>query len=278
MMMPYTFHGLACRKKIFSAVLTGAILFIALLFSDCRAAILSLAIGVGLALGVYLWEKHCHRSILIRLCTVVVGIGSVFVILFAGRYLFRQFIAMLPEGIMVEYEVFLTPTTASALDSANDGTIQRQLSGSFQSSTANRSKNERILIWEYVFQSLKNNPTFMLRGCGLAEIPKTLVENGYPSEMYTHNQFLEILLGLGLPTLLLFIGWLLLLAKKCLQLGLSKEYPWALRILPVVILTMLICNMFEAVLLFFRCCVGDIFFFLAGYVFGLMEQRKSAES
>lgn len=289
MMLPYSFYGMPRGKKILSVVLTGAVLLGGLLFTDCRGAILALGIGVSLACGVYLWEKYSHLSVLKRLCIVIAGMGAIWIVLFVGRQLFRQQIALLLKNVAAEKERLLAlrstlggaagkehPFAPAAVTLGAKGTdaIQSPLSAPARLAISDRNADARLRIWKSAFISLKNNPSYILHGCGLVEISQTLAENGCAGFDDTHNQLLDILLGLGLPTFLLFMGWLLLLGKKCLQLGLCREQPWARRILPVVILAILICNMFEARILFFRWTAGDVFFLLAGYIFGLMEKRK----
>ena len=124
----------------------------------------------------------------------------------------------------------------------------------------------RIKAWKTSFKALKNEPGLWLRGCGPYNIPDMLVANGVINPKNTHNQLLEIMLGYGVLPLIVFLIWLLWLAWKCVNLGCSKGSDWALRVLSAGILAMVICNMFEARLLFYRYFIGSMFFLVAGFV------------
>jgi len=124
----------------------------------------------------------------------------------------------------------------------------------------------RIKAWKTACKALKNEPGLWLRGCGPYNIPDVLVANGVINPKNTHNQLLELLLGYGLAPLAVFLLWLVWLARKCVVLGLDKTSDWALRVLAAGILAMVICNMLEARLLFYRYFIGSMFFLLAGLV------------
>ena len=95
---------------------------------------------------------------------------------------------------------------------------------------------------------------------------------------YTHNQFLEILLGQGIGCLALYTIWLIFVFRKSLVIGLSGKdvSPGSVWALPLILLTMVINNLAECVLVAREYYIGCLFFLVAGYVCGLA--RKQHES
>ncbi len=92
---------------------------------------------------------------------------------------------------------------------------------------------------------------------------------------YTHNQFLEILVGQGIVPLLLYVLWLVFVARdslqSCLDLSPEKGGEWTL---PIVLLVLVVANLMEALLAGTTHYVGHVFFLTAGYVAGTWVPKK----
>jgi hypothetical protein len=81
----------------------------------------------------------------------------------------------------------------------------------------------------------------------------------------THNEFLEVGCGLGIPALIAFLVFLTIVAVKCFKiifLGRNQS----LKLATILILAYLTANMAEARLMFYGWFIGYAFFFLCGYV------------
>lgn len=86
--------------------------------------------------------------------------------------------------------------------------------------------------------------------------------------MYTHNQFLEMGVAFGVPGMLLYTAWLVLVARACLRIGLnrSENVKSADRAVPVVVLSLVVANLTEAMLVGCSYMPGSLFFLLSGWV------------
>ena len=132
----------------------------------------------------------------------------------------------------------------------------------------------RLTIWTLVVKALKADDSLLLRGCSPASVLSFVGSLGkFPSQVNTHNQFLEILLGQGLPALVLFSCWLLAVILKGLRLLLrGGGAEWTL---PLILLALTAGNMTEAMLVCQHQYTGCLFFLIAGYVSGLYRSEKS---
>jgi len=85
---------------------------------------------------------------------------------------------------------------------------------------------------------------------------------------YTHNQFLEMGVAFGVPGMLMYIGWLVLVARSCLRIGLgnSESVSTADRVLPLIVLLLVVCNLTEGMLVGNTYMPGCVFFLLSGWV------------
>ena len=82
---------------------------------------------------------------------------------------------------------------------------------------------------------------------------------------------MEVAMAYGVPAMALYILWLAALAMRSLKVGLSlrEEQPMTGPILAVLLLVMVVNNLAEATLLFYRYFNGSVFFLTAGYICGL---------
>lgn len=229
----------------------SAVLFAALLLTDSRGCILATGIGLSVLLAVFVWERLETKKNSVRVALAAMAVLLALLVIFACR-----------EGTR---HVFAELESKPAVVMAEDGEPAQRPSVS-ERPMVDQKGSGRIKAWRVAFKALENEPGLWLRGCGPYNIPDMLVSHGVINPKNTHNQLLEILLGYGLMPLLVFLLWLFWLAHKCVKLGWNKASDWALRVLPVSILAMVICNMLEARLLFYRYFTGSMFFLLAGFV------------
>ncbi len=81
----------------------------------------------------------------------------------------------------------------------------------------------------------------------------------------THNEFLEVGCGLGIPALIAFLVFLTIVAVKCFKIIFFGNNQ-SLKLATILILAYLTANMAEARLMFYGWFIGYAFFFLCGYV------------
>lgn len=80
----------------------------------------------------------------------------------------------------------------------------------------------------------------------------------------THNQFLEVGLALGIPSLIVFLCFLGYTIRNIIRLFRNRETDPALLLLPVLFAMLLLANMTEATLLFYQFPSAYVFFFVCG--------------
>ncbi len=245
--------------------LCGVVLYVALMLSDSRGCILSLALGLSILAAVFVWDRTAKRKKPVRFFMAIMAVIVVMLTILACREGTRH--------ILSNWE--REPVTV-AVENKNDEHVQAPSSGAPERSMVDKKGSGRIKAWKTAFKALKNEPGLWFRGCGPYNIPDVLVANGVINPKNTHNQLLELLLGYGVMPLIVFLAWLLWLAWKCVNLGFNKAFDWALRVLPAGIFAMVMCNMFEARLLFYRYFIGSMFFLLAGLVSASAPKNREA--
>ena len=88
----------------------------------------------------------------------------------------------------------------------------------------------------------------------------------------THNEFLEIGCGLGIPALIAFLVFLTIVAIKCFK-TIFFSHNQTLKLATILILAYLTANMAEARLMFYGWFIGYAFFFLCGYITAYPEKN-----
>ena len=128
-------------------------------------------------------------------------------------------------------------------------------------------------VWRSVILHVFHNPGLLLHGCTQSSTVMT-VEALIGKNYNTHNQFLEVLLAYGLPSMLLFLAWLIPVARNSIALGLDVEAPDNRWMLPAVLLLLIVNNMAETMLVGRGHFVGGMFFLIAGYVCAMAPRKK----
>ena len=94
--------------------------------------------------------------------------------------------------------------------------------------------------------------------------------------MYTHNQFLEIAAGIGIPGLCLFLAWFFIMLKDMYKLFFVQKDRTFFLLIPVLILSIMLMNMAEALLVFMYHISGFAFFLLCGILHGRVNKPAEA--
>ncbi|MBO4290457.1 MAG: O-antigen ligase family protein [Lachnospiraceae bacterium] len=131
------------------------------------------------------------------------------------------------------------------------------------------SVNGRQRIWECTIRLITGNPRNALVGVTpyrIASILGSMLQ--WEIDVYTHNQILEVGADTGIPAMLIFLVFLLLLAGKSLKLGFapSKAEEWKQKLPLLILLFLIIANVMEATLLFYGYLSGGVFMLLCGWI------------
>ena len=127
----------------------------------------------------------------------------------------------------------------------------------------------RNVVWAATFRAISKNARTTVFGVSPAMIVNAVNAEG-GGEMYTHNEILEITLGLGVVGVGIFLAWLALMLKDMWKMARSLKGELLLLCIPVIALGQLAANMMESTLLFYQYINAYVFFLLCGYVHGRM--------
>ena len=206
-----------------------------LYWSDCRTGLVAAGAAAAVYLFMLLWRSTKSTAAKVLLCTAAAGLLAG-----AGFFLWQ----------------FLK--THGADLQARGGSIIKL--------------GSRTKIWAAVIKALKSDRSLLLRGCSPASVLDYVTGLGatFYTKVNTHNQFLEILTGQGLPGLALYVSWLLPVIWKSLKLLFSGEGRggW---ILPLILFVLFTENLTEATLVCEHHYTGCLFFLTAGFVCGLAK-------
>lgn len=142
------------------------------------------------------------------------------------------------------------------------------VSGELRELAIDAPVNSRFALWGASVKSMFHNVHHFLFGvttAGVYNALETFAEGFYG--VYTHNQFLEVAVSSGIPNLILYLIWLILICKNCLRIGLSSVQNISLgeRLIPIIILCLVVANLPEGRLIGHSYMPGSIFFLLCGW-------------
>ncbi len=246
-LMSCALAALSTKRKAFRLVCIVFMLihFTALVISGSRAYFLAALVAFGLTGFGAAWRRFDQRKTAARLgIALLAAVCTVFALLllrYAVDYLFG----------LVGSEKPLIPT-------------DKRLSG-------------RTDIWIRSVKSIFHSALRYLFGVGAANSHAAMAEYGHV-HLYTHNQFLEIGVCAGVPCMAAFACLCWMLAKKGAWITLKQAFSLR-RVLAVAFFaSLLIANLAEAHLLFYRRPPSYAFFLLAGWIYEIcLSARASAE-
>lgn len=229
---------LRCRQPALKAVYgaAAAIHYVALILSNSRAPIYSVLLGwialVGIGVFLHLDRQKRPHRLLIALAAAAAA-GAAFILLRSAVYSL-----FLREG--------------------------RNLLGEDDVTSG------RLDIWECAWKGIVSSVRSFLFGFTPRSVPDMIAQtsNGRWPASYSHNEFLEIAAGIGVPGLCVFGGWLFLLVRDTYRLFFVQKDRSLRLALPVVVFALLLANMAEAHLLFYNHLSGYVFFLFGGMLHG----------
>ena len=211
--------------------------YFVLVLSNSRTALVAAVVGFSCLMGLvvfrYTREKlKLATSVLIAVAATIIS-GIALSLLRTPIYQLYSVIVMGNGGIGMDVRTVFDP---------NDATL-----------------SNRTVIWE-IAVGLLFTVRPLLSGLTPVGIQQSL---GFIDQ--THNEFLEVGCGLGIPALIAFLVFLTIVAVKCFKVIFFGRNQ-SLKLATILILAYLTANMAEARLMFYGWFIGYAFFFLCGYV------------
>lgn len=137
--------------------------------------------------------------------------------------------------------------------------------------------NSRTLIWKATIQSIRDDPWILLRGT--PDISGA-IGNNFGTPVYPHNSWLNVLMGYGIPGLLIALAFTWIAVKNSLLLLLKqKEQLWK-KVIALMVLCLLAHGFLERFLFFpitEHVFFDFIFLLCTGYL-SFWQQKLSDET
>lgn len=227
--------------------LSSAIHYIALTLSNSRASFLAALIGFMAMMGVAVYLRLNQG-------------GKPHKILFAV-------VAALAAGVIyyfVSNLVYLLYNLATGAE----------VSGrAFEAQAQTFSGREDV--WRYSIQGIFSSLRSAIFGVTPASVPELILQiSNYTlrEAMYTHNQFLEIAAGIGIPGLCIFLVWFGMIVRDSFKLYFVQKDTTLMLMIPIIIMALMLMNMMEALLVFYDYIHHYVFFLLCGLLYGRVNK------
>ncbi len=136
----------------------------------------------------------------------------------------------------------------------------------------------RLKIYRAALESLRQQPQRLWKGCLFEErmsVADEVLKRQFPS---FHNTFLDVLNLTGIPGLLLLLGFLILLLRRCVLLLFSPSAPVAEKLLVLPIVGALEYGMLEPLWFFCYDFRALLVFLLAGFVIACAGEQEKTPS
>lgn len=227
-------------------ILFACVHYVVLVLSNSRTMLTASLIGFGgmTAVTAYFGFRGKYRLLLTAGMTII----SVAVFWFARDWVFGVF------------KTFSVNSEMSALQWEGRDVIDSGLT----------TFNGRITGFRYALMAMVDDLQCFLTGVTPPVVKLALYKASAGAwNMYTHNQFLEIGVAVGVPAMACFAVWLFLLGKDCIGLCRKGGKRREIYYISLILLAFTLANMLEATLLFYGYIISYVFFFLAGWINGI---------
>ena len=211
--------------------------------SDSRTALYSVLIAFGIVAGALVirfgWRRTNRLSVRVAYCGAAVFAAAAAALL-----------------------IYYTPKWSYALYDAATGYI-RPVSGGGGSSESWLTGRE--LLWRSFLPAVTESPRRFLFGVTPIFVEQQITLQGIidaTGRSYMHNQYLQMGVAFGVPSMILYTVWTVLLAIKCVKS--LKSYSGIA--LSGVIFMLVVANMLESYLFGFAYFCGGVFFLMAGMI------------
>ena len=242
-------------EKIWMKAIYGvliAIHYMALTLTNSRASFLAVMAGFAMFAGIAVYLRMKNRKEINRiLIAAAVGLAAAAVYYFLRPYVFK-----------------LVPSAAGTGAGAGAGAKGRTLVASDFSTFNNRTK-----LWQWSLQGITSSVRAFIFGFTPRSVPEMIAQmsNGQYPNSYSHNQFVEVAASIGVPGLIVFLAWFIIILIDTWKLFFVRKERSSLLYIPVIALCMMLANMMEAHLLFYDHIVGYAFFLLCGMLHGYVN-------
>ncbi len=261
----YRLHSLRSRAARALIWLGEAVWLIALASSASRGNIIAAAVGLGFYVSVRLFRAGKKPEWKKILLTVLAGLAVAVLFYLLCRVMQQIFYAF--QARAASHARAAAQASGHASGQTGVQTDNRTVENAYR-------LGGRDIIWNAIFKELTWNWHIWLHGCGPGYVIPH-IQSLMGRHYYTHNQFLEILVGQGLAPMLLYLAWLFFIARDSVALirtGPDRgDRNWTL---PIVLLVLVVANLMEALLAGTLHYVGHLFFLIGGYVAGTWVPTK----
>ncbi len=230
--------------------------WIGLVMANSRTSFLAAVIFTAACVFSAVFNAKREISLPKRILIGAAAAGATAVLLL----LFRELVFYVHESITHLRElIYGTYIDSSARDLTSTLTIQ-----------------SRFKIWRASLKAMGNSAQQSLFGVTPVSVVSAVAEAGGDSiekNVYTHNQFLEVGVALGIPGMLLFILFVALLAKNSFLIAIKQNEGLKAWVSVSIVVTLLIANLLEATLMFYRFISSYPFFLFSGWICGVADLR-----
>ena len=228
--------------------ISAVIHFAALSLTNSRTSIVSALLGFVALTGIMIYlrreEKQRPQKILLSAAVAIVA-GVAFYFL---------------SGFMLKLYNYCTSSTVSVRSTV-------------ENIAGDTTFNGRTRIWQATITGIFSSFRIAMFGVTPQSVPdfvNQMTDGAF--NMYTHNQFLEIAAGIGIPGLCIFLAWFFIMIKDIFQLIFVQKNKTLFLFVPVMILVLILSNMMEAIIVILFYFSGLAFFLLCGILHGKVNE------
>lgn len=143
---------------------------------------------------------------------------------------------------------------------------------SLRDMSANNTFSGRLTIWRAAVRAIfgynGSRTTFRnaMFGYTFAGVP-SIIKILCGLEMYTHNEYMEVGAAMGIPALLAYIAFSVFMGMRCAGIALADQNRVKLkeRFIPVLVLSLVVGNLTEAMLMGYGFMTSCFFFLMCGW-------------
>ena len=241
------FMTLWCKKKLLKIIygFSSVIHYVGLVLSNCRAGFLASLIGFMAIAGIALYlrsdkNRKQHKLLIAIIAALIAGVVYYF----------------LSQMVFSLYNILSGAKASGRAFAQQDQTF-----------------SGREQVWQYAIQGIFSSFRTAMFGVTPVAVPEMIsqISDG-AVETYTHNQFLEIAAGIGIPGLCIFLVWFGMIVRDSYKLFAVQKDRTLFLIVPVIILSLMLANMMEATLVFYDYINHYVFFLLCGMLYGKVNE------
>ena len=272
-MIMISLYMIICHRRALRIVYIFALLvhLTATLLTDSRGNFVALLVALPAVGGMTCWNRTKNLSLIIRVVitsVITIAIACIIWILRHGIFTIFESITHLNEYL----NSASSTASAAAAASSEPASGQRSL----------KLDAGRIKIWRSTLKILFSSSRTFFFGIPIgritAEIKSAMVSIYGSGKEYAHahNMVLQTGLVTGVPGMLMFLAYLVMMLLRCIRTGLNKiraDFPGAY-VFPIAILAMVIVNTFEPFILFYISVMGCLFFLFCGWTTALDRAKE----